>query len=145
MPSHGEDIVTVRDFLWSAAQDDSVANRFLGGPSDDSAHQALAALNRLAAAFHDRAWRPIETAPKDGTRIQLAVIDMSGNILSDTGNWVEGDTHEEWDEVDDGIRVKLWEEQEDGHWSTNYCLDALEEPTHWQPLPSAPDAEQTGE
>lgn len=90
-------------------------------------------MSDAAKLLREQGWRPIESAPRDGTKIQIAVIDRAGNILSDTGNWVEGDTHEEWDEVDDGVSVKLWEDQDPGHWSSNYCLSELEEPTHWQP------------
>jgi len=118
MPSHGEDIVTVRDFLWSAAQDDSVANRFLGGPSDDSAHQALAALNRLAAAFHER-----------GQALQY--VDDCFNAALIEG-WIDAMAEGDMERIRD-----IWQRRISYAWSNT--LNAL------QPLPSAPAPEQTGE
>lgn len=83
-------------------------------------------------------WQSIETAPKDGTKIQVAEIDDAGNILSDTGHWVDDEPTEEWDEVDDDVMVKVYEEPGEGYWSTNHELCMLEEPTHWRPLPTPP-------
>lgn len=113
----------------------------------EAIRQAASTLEAQAARIGElesQGWQPIHTAPRDGTKIQLAVIDGAGNILSDTGEWVEGETHEEWDEVDDGVMVKLWEDQEEGQWSTNYCIGALEEPTHWMPARASLAQKQEG-
>lgn len=63
-------------------------------------------------------WQPIETAPKDGTRILL---------------------HLRQDEEGDYVRIGYWGKW-NGHLST-WCLaegDGDDNPTHWQPLPERP-------
>jgi hypothetical protein len=72
-------------------------------------------LPRVAAT----AWQPIETAPKDGTEV-WAFNGEQARML-----WSEG---EEW---------SLWV------WADQLLADAdpePDQPTHWQPLPSAPAA-----
>ncbi len=65
-------------------------------------------------------WMPIETAPKDGTRILVYVCD-SGRVTEawfceDTGLWPHDDPYsEEYEPCNVGL------------------------PTHWQPLPPPPD------
>ncbi len=69
-----------------------------------------------------REWQPIETAPKDGTRILVARIGRNESG-KDLGIW--------WACT--------------GHWSDHYknWNDGIEPcglcgPTHWMPLPAAP-------
>lgn len=81
-------------------------------------------------------WQPIEKHPLDDDECLLAVFVDDVLYVADRGGWVEGDIHEEWDEIEDGVRVKLWEDQDDGHWWSNH--DVIHEPTHWMPLPSPP-------
>lgn len=60
-------------------------------------------------------WQPIETAPKDGTRI---IVIPYGDIFDLSVSWfIEGDD-----------RWANW------HW--------IEAPTHWMPLPKPPKADQ---
>ena len=62
-------------------------------------------------------WQPIETAPKDGTRILLCRVHPNPDIhiaISD-GQWLE--TH-------------------NGHWDWVWPY-IRKEPTHWMPLPAA--------
>lgn len=68
------------------------------------------------AAWNGRAspWMPIETAPRDGTRI---------HIINDRGQFIV-----EWE--DDWWRV------ENGKM---YASLRGDEPTHWQPLPQPPE------
>ena len=61
---------------------------------------------------NETAWQPIETAPKDGTRVLLCI---------DHGEW------------GDKVWTGLWG---DG-WMVSYGK-ARTEPTHWMPLPKAP-------
>ena len=67
-------------------------------------------------------WLPIETAPKDGTRLLLAKIGRDesecgvGVWWACTGNWSD-----QWKNWNDGIEP---------------C--GLSAPTHWMPLPKAP-------
>lgn len=58
-------------------------------------------------------WQPIETAPKDGRRIDVW---SHGRRLTDAA-W-----HQEWQT-----------------WATPYGR-IVYEPTHWMPLPAVPDA-----
>lgn len=74
-------------------------------------------------------WRPIETAPKDGTDILLAEIQK-----------VDGKWH--YGEIDVGCWMREpMSRDEYGRdywfWASNY--GRVEEPTHWQPLPEPPE------
>ncbi len=79
------------------------------------------------------AWQPIETAPKDGTRILMA----DGKLFT-AGRWAKS----------------IW--TPGGRWSTDYPIAFLEDdeetvnhdggfdnevdhPTHWMPLPEPPE------
>lgn len=77
-----------------------------------------AALSQPAAA-----WQPIETAPKDGSSI-LAFWACSLNCVPVTG--------------DNCYAMTLWS---GGDWiSTDLSDISFSEPTHWMPLPAAPEA-----
>ena len=81
-------------------------------------------------------WQPIETHPLTEDDCILAILDGNGDIyVADRGGWTPGRTIEEWDEVEDGIKVKIWEEEEEGSWWSNHCV--IDEPTHWAPLSAA--------
>ena len=68
------------------------------------------------------AWKPIETAPKDGTRVLLS---------NANGTWM-GEFKEQFKDDRPWFSVLL------NHWHMSpYCST---EPTHWQPLPSPPEA-----
>jgi hypothetical protein len=76
-------------------------------------------------------WQPIETAPKDGTRILLG-----------GGAW--GD---DWRDSAPAVMVGWWEvpRRYDAFWNTcaaeaGYSMFPYESPTHWMPLPAAPAA-----
>lgn len=69
-------------------------------------------------------WQPIETAPKDGTRILAFWPDVYGNssavqIETWWGAWGHGRSKETWQNA--------WE------WA-----DGANNPTHWMPLPTPP-------
>lgn len=70
-------------------------------------------------------WLPIETAPKDGTRV-LVYATLRGASLSgrdwkkDLGKWVV---------------IAAWEEEYNVWWDGSQCTL---EPTHWMPLPAPP-------
>lgn len=69
-------------------------------------------------------WRPISTAPKDGTEIDLWVVSRSGPF-----QWREPDCH-----FDNG-----WWIQDDGR-KRPIAIgeDPKVTPTHWRPLPEPP-------
>ena len=65
------------------------------------------------------AWQPIETAPRDGSRI-LAYQSSTGDCISEC--WWEEDLTDFW-----------------AGWVNDF--DSEPSPTHWRPLPSPPEAE----
>ena len=65
-------------------------------------------------------WQPIETAPKDGTRVLLIDADDAGTVC--WGEWSD------WDEVPECRDI--------GDIGCNGQYDY--QPTHWMPLPSPP-------
>ena len=79
-------------------------------------------------------WQQIETAPKDGTKVL---------IVNDEGAMAVAGYVEQWDERTEFVRkakdgdVYRTVRDECGYWDTDsaYC------PTHWMPLPDAPNAE----
>jgi len=110
----GEDIVTVRDFI-----ENELDNRIgADGAYFDEAKQALAALNRLAAAFHER-----------GQALQY--VDDCFNAALIEG-WIDAMAEGDMERIRD-----IWQRRISYAWSNT--LNAL------QPLPSAPAPEQTGE
>lgn len=100
--------------------------------------QALRAAYRALSALHGNSvkgeWQPIETAPKDGTLVDLWVVfDYAG-----TGDY------------DDGIRAHRWSA---AHWDGDYWVSneghrtdnfvAKVTVTHWMPLPKPPTSTDT--
>ena len=62
-------------------------------------------------------WRPIETAPKDGTNILL----REGSDVSQ-GGWLTG----------------MAQGTEDEHYAGWWSVNCFDNPTHWMPLPQPP-------
>lgn len=75
-----------------------------------------AALLRSEPVGEPVGWRPIETAPKDGTHILV---------------WMR---HEAYGFKAEGVDTARWTDHNGGGWVT--WLSGT--PTHWMPLPSAP-------
>lgn len=67
----------------------------------------------------ERQWQPIETAPKDGTEILICGFDIVGDFTACKAWW-----HDKSSEI---VPQFDWVD------------DALENPTHWQPLPQLPE------
>lgn len=87
----------------------------------------LAEIKRLAALSGENAWpwRPIETAPKDGSRVWVFAPDWThemgaARFLDEFSRWVDDD-----------------EEPLMGNCPVRHAICA--EPTHWMPLPPAPE------
>lgn len=113
--------------------------------SAEAERDALRAENaELRARAEAAEWRPIETAPKDGRAVLLhnnnAPGNPSGRMESCEGyNTVVGEwwASDQSDDDADGL----------GDWTC--YMDAIEdprcpfEPTHWMPLPAAPDQKGT--
>lgn len=66
-------------------------------------------------------WQPIDTAPKDGTKLLLARY--VGNPLHDSALW--------W------MAAGAWSEKYQ-NWNDTNTPDAFVCPTHWMPLPEPP-------
>lgn len=80
-------------------------------------------------------WQPIEEHPLDEEECVLGIFDRKGYLeLADRGGWVPGEKREEWDEVEEGICVKLWEDEEEGHWWSNH--EIIDDPTHFMLIPT---------
>lgn len=99
----------------------------------DEARAILAALSDRHAG---EGWQPIETAPRDGARVDLWIVRLSSS----------GRHHDEhrvpncyWDARKDRWRTSWL--RADGHppIPANYV------PTHWMPLPAPPSSTETGE
>ncbi|OQW71707.1 MAG: hypothetical protein BVN33_14850, partial [Proteobacteria bacterium ST_bin13] len=72
-------------------------------------------------------WQDISTAPKDGTLVLLAQIE-----IIEIGKWVAEETgHYETVSEKNGKRVQEWVSSSSGYWDVNTIYD----PTHWMPLP----------
>ncbi|RSE85539.1 hypothetical protein [Achromobacter denitrificans] len=80
-------------------------------------------------------WKPISSAPKDGTEILAWRSDCGQFIASYTSADSFPMTQDEldaWDE--ETLFAKDWFTQ----WPQAYRLEGIEVPTHWMPLPDAP-------
>lgn len=77
----------------------------------------------------ERQWRPIETAPKDGREVLLAVAKRAGipdKML--VGHYMPGGhCIEDHPAIDEG-----W------YFWNGHMFDRASKPTHWQPLPAPP-------
>lgn len=70
-------------------------------------------------------WKPIETAPRDGTPILVARLDKAFG-------WVRG-----WSRWSGACGIYGWVSH--GFFDVPGCL-GLAHPTHWMPLPAPPEA-----
>jgi hypothetical protein len=101
----------------------------LGFLMDDERGIVLEALARHREQARADAWRPIETAPKDGTEIVLWPAlrrPIDGVVPPTTGAWYTLSGEGLWYDLSVGHHNGFWK------------------PTHWMPLPPAPDAIEQG-
>lgn len=83
------------------------------------------------------AWQPIETAPKDGTEIILAIANSVGSHWVHIGWWNEGDSFP-WRFIDTfTLEPHGCCDDEDAD-RTPVNGSKAEQVTHWMPLPAAP-------
>lgn len=94
------------------------------GPAIEQSLRSLADKNQALLRereLHQQAdaWRPIESAPKDGTQILATWEDT----------WAQSGPH-----------IEVCEMGDEGYWFYSYDGDApSSKPTHWQPLPARPN------
>lgn len=81
----------------------------------------------------EHGWHPIATAPKDGAAILLLCPDSVPDIpFIFVGSWLAQDHANDMGEPDEG-----WFSFDSEGWSWSVYPEYL--PTHWMPLPPAPD------
>lgn len=92
-------------------------------------------------AVSPEGWRPIETAPKTGRTVLLGSFNLHGNWRTLRGQWYSKELiAEEWSELDDDsdpADLEGWYETSVEAEDIPNCW--LTEPTHWMPLPAAPE------
>ncbi len=76
-------------------------------------------------------WRPIATAPKDGTFVLLFVAGREAWCPT-VGRWNDGQTYNSFGE----ILSEGW-----GDEITTFHVPGLNMPTHWMPLPAPPSTD----
>ncbi len=93
----------------------------------DLAEVADAILNLAPVGGRGEGWRPIETAPKDGTRFLSWPAHLDGGVTAAVETW--------W-----------YEHPSTQGWITDAfdCGDYEFAPTHWQPLPPPPQEQEEG-
>jgi hypothetical protein len=102
---------------------------FDGGPVR-AALRAITTAHQAGIA-EKREWRPIETAPKDGTKL-LLTNDRHPQCLMIVGHWAQDLSGEEQPPFQGWF-----------HWSGCGFAQLPDEPTHWQPLPNPPIKENS--
>lgn len=84
-------------------------------------------------------WRPIDTAPKDGTEVLAWREDSGAFIASFTSADAFPMSQSEIDELDEeALFAEDWFTQ----WPQALRLEGNEVPTHWMPLPEPPAVTQ---
>lgn len=107
----------------------------------DAALAAIAAQGGQAAP----AWQPIETAPRDGTRILIGRPEdeaQDHNAISTLGWWIEAlEDGVDYMGNDAGFTDHEYQEFGPGRsFGAEKYRHAGTQPTHWQPLPAAPNS-----
>lgn len=89
-------------------------------------------------------WQPIETAPRDGTKIDVWVknfdVGAAGKLtVTDVGRHCDVKWDTSWEYYGGEIKrgeEETWVHEYSGNWiPLEYCDQRI---THWQPLPDAP-------
>ena len=125
----------VESLLWGTAKEReklrAALERLLRAKNEKDAHGDTPVYQALKAGAWDEAravlsasqpaprpWRPIETAPKDGTVVLVFAEERQG--------------------------LPAFQCTAAHHKDAGWCVDELREVTHWMPLPPAPQKESSG-
>lgn len=85
------------------------------------------------------AWRPIDTAPKDGQKVILFYLNSHNNARTVMARWMTDEEAAETDWDGDGLKCG-WYEVIDNWDEYIYVAIYQGEPTYWMPLPDVPEA-----
>lgn len=96
--------------------------------------------NLLSEAARENGWRPIESAPKDGTEI-IGYREDAGAFLIRYTAPVEFMTEREYEQIGESAEISDWFYAD---FLSGGRLEGDEAPTHWQPLPLPPAPPETG-
>ncbi len=100
-------------------------------------HEGMSPVYRHPAPAIPEGWQPIETAPKTGRTILLGYFNSHGNWRAMRGQWFsQEEINETWEEPEDCDGLEGWYETSVEADDVPNCW--LTEPTHWMPLPAAP-------
>lgn len=117
--------------LIEVAQQQIVALRTVTQERDTARAEAQALREQLESLKQERAWRPIETAPRDGAEVPCWCPGIGARVL-----FFDDDHVERTPLVNRVLRVKR------GRWLLSGTNDYDPyEPTHWMPLPPAPEVD----
>ena len=124
-----------------AANNRSVSNNEASALYALGAERSLVAnlQSRLADAEKDAArWQPIETAPQTGRTILLGYLNSHGHWRTMRGQWFsKEEIAETWEEAEACEELEGWYETSEEADDIPNCWAT--EPTHWMPVPKAPD------
>lgn len=147
-PGSGEDAVWTAEQLAEADTEAAVTHFLIHNKRHDEAFadaflEFAKTLKASAAAAGRDQWRPIESAPKDGTEILVYVDVASVPVVHiawyrNKAEWEESGRPSGWDSLEE------WE----GWWSytensvSQTKLEDFKLPTHWMPLPPSPSTKE---
>lgn len=138
------ELASMTRMFHAACADLGSINEALGlDPEDGGAEPIIGAIEDLKAqiaapvapAAAPSEWQPIETAPKTGRTLLLGYLNSAGKWRTVRGQWMSANYIEaHWEDPDD---------VEPGWFETSAEADDVPncwgiEPTHWMPLPAAP-------
>lgn len=131
LQAHREEARAEEDYYYAQQQEDyGQAQEYyaeLGSAPDTSSSSTASGAAGSPGGRIAPAWQPIETAPKDQTRVLLC-----GPESIDIGMWQE----EQPDVVESGTLVEAG--MDAGWFGSEGMWPGGEQPTHWMPLPDPP-------
>ncbi len=120
--------IATQSCFWDAAIEkyDTVLSVLAGETVDTDGNEAAQAVRSLMLRGVIRQWRPIESAPKNGTLIMACVTGFIPSVVK----WVTNDGESRWFQDPESF-------VEESHFEESWSATRYE-PTHWMPLPPSP-------